>query len=264
MVGGLHRDGLRVVLDQVFNHTPASGQARHLRARPDRARLLPAARRRRRGADLDLLPERRHRARHGPEDHGRLGRVVGAQLQGRRVPVRPHGAPQQGQHAGRACRAGPADAGPGRCGRRARSTCTARAGTSARWRTTPCSPRPPRATSAARGSAPSPTGCATPCAVAARSTTTRASRASAAASPTDPNGAAVNDGAAASLAHDTDLVQLGLAGNLKAFTFKDSGRQDGAGRPGRLQRRARRLRRPAGRGRSATSTPTTTRPSGTR
>jgi pullulanase-type alpha-1,6-glucosidase len=39
---------------------------------------------------------------------------------------------------------------------------------------------------------------------------------------TDPNGAAVNAGAAASLAHDTDLVQLGLAGNLRAFTFKDS------------------------------------------
>ncbi|GAA1682510.1 hypothetical protein GCM10009745_28500 [Kribbella yunnanensis] len=27
MVGGLHRSGLRVVLDQVFNHTPAAGQA---------------------------------------------------------------------------------------------------------------------------------------------------------------------------------------------------------------------------------------------
>jgi pullulanase-type alpha-1,6-glucosidase len=37
---------------------------------------------------------------------------------------------------------------------------------------------------------------------------------------TDPNGAAVNDGAAARLAHDTDLVQLGLAGNLRAFQFR--------------------------------------------
>ena len=37
---------------------------------------------------------------------------------------------------------------------------------------------------------------------------------------TDPNGAAVNDGAATRLAHDTDLVQLGLAGNLRAFQFR--------------------------------------------
>ncbi len=39
---------------------------------------------------------------------------------------------------------------------------------------------------------------------------------------TDPNGAAINDGADASLQHDTDLVQLGLAGNLRAFTFTDT------------------------------------------
>ncbi len=39
---------------------------------------------------------------------------------------------------------------------------------------------------------------------------------------TDPNGAAVNAGADASLKHDTDLVQLGLAGNLRAFTFTDT------------------------------------------
>ncbi len=36
---------------------------------------------------------------------------------------------------------------------------------------------------------------------------------------TDPNGDAVNAGAAAGLQHDTDLVQLGLAGNLRSFTF---------------------------------------------
>ncbi len=39
---------------------------------------------------------------------------------------------------------------------------------------------------------------------------------------TDPNGAAINDGADASLQHDTDLVQLGLAGNLRSFVFTDT------------------------------------------
>jgi pullulanase-type alpha-1,6-glucosidase len=37
---------------------------------------------------------------------------------------------------------------------------------------------------------------------------------------TDPNGAPVNGDAAKRLAHDTDLVQLGLAGNLRSFTFR--------------------------------------------
>ena len=77
--------------------------------------------------------------------------LVGAQLQGRRLPLRPDGPPQQGQHAGRAGRAGPADAAPRTASTASPSTSTARAGTSARWRTTPCSPRPPRATSAAPG-----------------------------------------------------------------------------------------------------------------
>ncbi len=39
---------------------------------------------------------------------------------------------------------------------------------------------------------------------------------------TDPNGDPINDGAAAGLAHDTDLVQLGLAGNLRDFTFRNT------------------------------------------
>ena len=37
---------------------------------------------------------------------------------------------------------------------------------------------------------------------------------------TDPNGADVNGDAMARLAHETDLVQLGLAGNLRSFTFR--------------------------------------------
>ncbi len=37
---------------------------------------------------------------------------------------------------------------------------------------------------------------------------------------TDPNGAPINAGAKAGLKHDTDLVQLGLAGNLKDFSFR--------------------------------------------
>ncbi len=39
---------------------------------------------------------------------------------------------------------------------------------------------------------------------------------------TDPNGAPVNAGAAAGLQHDTDLVELGMAGNLRAYTFRDA------------------------------------------
>lgn len=39
---------------------------------------------------------------------------------------------------------------------------------------------------------------------------------------TDPNGADINKDAATNIGHDTDLVELGLAGNLKSFSFVSS------------------------------------------
>ena len=71
---------------------------------------------------------------------------------------------------------------------------------------------------------PSPTGCATRCAAAGRSTRTRACRASAAGLSTDPNGVAGERHAAeqrARLLHYQDLIKLGLAGNLRDYTFVD-------------------------------------------
>ena len=65
---------------------------------------------------------------------------------------------------------------------------------------------------------------------------------------TDDNGADINDDAAASLEHDTDLVQLGLAGNLRSFAFR-SNEFGEARRPADVRRRTRRVRGPAGRGR---------------
>jgi len=68
---------------------------------------------------------------------------------------------------------------------------------------------------------------------------------------TDPNGDPINGStseALADLGRQTDLVKLGLAGNLRDFTFVAAGRHSHTGRRDRLPRRAGRVRRPAGRG----------------
>ena len=194
-------------------------------ARPRGARLLPAAQRDRQRRDLDLLPERRHRARDGGEGHGRLGGDVGPRLQGRRLPVRPHGPPLGGEHGGGPDRARQADAEEGR--RRRDEGLPVRRGLELRrgGRTTRCSRRPRRGSWAGRASARSPTGCATRSAAAARSTRTRASRASApAAAPTRTatRSTARTADQLARAAHDADLVRLGMAGNLRDYAFETS------------------------------------------
>ena len=179
MVRGINRAGLRVVMDVVYNHTPAAGQ--DPKSMLDRVvpgyyhRLNPAT-----GAveTSHLLLEHRHRAPDDGEADGRLGGHLGARVQGRRLPLRPDGPPLEGEHARRARGARRADARATTAWTAARSTSTARAGTSARWRTTRASCRPRSSTWRARASARSPTACATRCAAAARSTRTRASRAS--------------------------------------------------------------------------------------
>ena len=236
--------------------------------RPDRAGVLPAAQPRDRGGgDLDVLPEHGDRAPHDGEADGRLGRDVGARLQGRRLPLRPDGPSHEGEHARGAARARRLDAAARRRRRPARSSSTARAGTSARWPTTRASSRRPSATWPAPGSPRSPTGCATPYAAAARSTTTRASRASPSGLFTDPNDSPANGTPAeqrARLLHYHDLIKVGLAGNLRDYRFVDAAGRHGHGRRRGLQRPARRLRRGARTRRSPTSTRTTTRRCSTR
>ena len=136
MVQSLNDIGLRTVMDVVYNHTNAVRPERQVGARPHRARLLPPPRRRRQRRDQHLLPEHRARARHDGEAARRLGRDLGEVLQGRRIPLRPHGPP----HEARTCSPFATHSTPSRSQRTAwtarRSTSTARAGTSARSRTT--------------------------------------------------------------------------------------------------------------------------------
>ena len=95
MVGALHDDGLRVVLDQVLQpHRRRPGRRRqsvldqvvpgyYQRLNADRRRSRP------RPAARTSPPSTRWREKL----HGRLGGQLGARLQGRRLPVRPDGPP---------------------------------------------------------------------------------------------------------------------------------------------------------------------------
>ena len=115
MVAGVNRAGLRVVMDVVYNHTPAAGQD----PKSILDRIVPGYYHRLiahhgRGRDLHLLLEHRERAPHDGEADGRVDRDLGARVQGRRLPLRPHGPPLAGQHARRAARARPPDRAPRR------------------------------------------------------------------------------------------------------------------------------------------------------
>ena len=174
---------------------------------PDRPRLLPPAHAHRRDLRLDLLREHRDRAPDDGEADARRARALGARVPRRRLPLRPHGPPHEGQPAGgaRAARAG-------------RCTSTARAGASARSPTTRCSSPPRRSNMAGhRDRHVQRRRCATPSAAAARTTPTRPSRA---APPGDPAAQA--------------LVELGLAGHLQPRRLRRAAR-----RRDRLRRRAR-------------------------
>ena len=118
---------------------PASGQARHVGARQDRARLLPAPERRRRGRDLDLLPERRHRARRWRRSSWSTRSCCGrATTRSTASASTSWATTRRAEHARRARGARRADRWRRTVSTASRSTSTARAGTSARSRTTPC------------------------------------------------------------------------------------------------------------------------------
>ena len=186
-------------------------------------------------------------------------------LQGRRLPLRPHGPPHEGEHGAAARRAARPHPRARRRRRPRRSTSTAKAGTSARSRTTPAASTPRRPTWPAPASAPSTTACATARAAAARSAASR-SRASSPASGTTRT--ATNQG--------SPSEQLDAAAARRRLDPRRPRRQprglhllDRDGRPVDGQRRStttasRPATPPTRRRRSTTSRPTTTRRSSTR
>ena len=213
------------------------------------------------GGDIHLLPERRDRARGRREAHGRLRRHVGPRLQGRRLPLRPDGAPLEanmlavraaldeltlkkdgvdgkaiylygeGWNFGEVANNAPLRAGHTGPARRHRHRHLQRPSARRRARRQPRRERlddraglrhRSRHRSERRADAARPTG--------------------------------LRD-----LAQQTDLVKLGLAGNLRDFEFDGLRRHGEGGRRGRLQRRRRPATPTSPTRSSTTSTRTTTR-----
>ena len=148
---GINGAGLRVVMDVVYNHTPAAGQ--------DRSRCSTGSCPATTTGSTATARSRPRPAARTPRPSTRMMEklmvdsvVTWAQrVQGRRVPLRPDGPPLQGQHAGGPRGAGRADAARATASTARRSTCTARAGTSARSPTTPASSRPRQVNMAGTG-----------------------------------------------------------------------------------------------------------------
>ena len=102
MVAGLNGSGLRVVMDVVYNHTTAAGQD----PRSVLDRIVPGYYHR---LSLTGALETSTCCANTASEHVMMEKLMvdsvvtwATRVQGRRLPVRPHGPPLEGQHAGRA------------------------------------------------------------------------------------------------------------------------------------------------------------------
>jgi hypothetical protein len=185
---GHQRAGLRVVMDVVYNHTPASGRTRSQCSTGSCRATTSGSTDERGGGDVDVLSEHCGRARDDAEAHGRLA-VTGRRSTRSTVPFRPDGTPPEvDDHGGPAALDQLTLAKDGVDGKKI--YLYGEGWNFGRSPTTRGSCRQP-AEHAAPEWAPSATGCATRFAAGARSTTTRGSRASQRALHR-PNGAAAN------------------------------------------------------------------------
>jgi len=152
MVGALHEMGLRVVLDAVFNHTSGAGLSRSPCSIASCPGYYPPAQSGRQHLHVHVLPERGNRTSDGQKLNGSTPASTGRAPTGWTASVSTDGPPSRDNLL--AVRAGLDQLTPHRDGVDGASIWLyGRAGTSARWPTTPCSCRPARVSSAAPGSA---------------------------------------------------------------------------------------------------------------